>query len=81
MTMITLHNLGENTLTALVDGVPTWPKAIPHILTSSTAFQGKQSLGFPHASLPTKAFKLFQDWPTGINLALHLGPMNIKAHC
>lgn len=67
MTMITLHSLRGDKLTALVDGVPTWPKAIPHVLTFSTAFQAKQPPGFPHISLPTKVFQLLQDWPARIN--------------
>lgn len=67
MTMITLQNLGGDTLTALVDGVPIWSKAISHVPTFSTAFQAKQPHGFPHISLPTKVFQLSQDWPTRIN--------------
>ena len=78
--MITLHNLGGDTLTALVDGVPIWPKAVPHVPTFSTAFQAKQPPGFPHISLPTKVFQLFLDWSARINLALNLTAMNIKAH-
>lgn len=82
MTMTTLRILGGDILRALVDGMPFWPKAIPHVPTFSTVFQAKQPPGFLHISLPTKVFQvfqLFQDWPTRISLALNLTPMNIKA--